>query len=291
MNKKHRRGIRWFGFARATDWMAIACLLTLVSTNSAQARERRQTTEQLGTMTLQEANRMLRRDILSILEPAERIVPINRRQVRDVDLTTRSVGTEFEGICRRDLVRLKYAPEKEGEPYEKAQLRPYAIEAWRTFHIVRLPKIDAKVGSSTLIWQQECTDVDRKWREREGADPDDAWDRAIWFPAPDAFHAVQAGFVLDMALAAVKAGTLKAQPCEHVVSSEVQSCEAAILKAGGVLDIGGVTSCPAKAGAICYSIDFLRSGTELTIVARGDDDNLRPSDILSISVTGFVTLG
>lgn len=236
---------------------------------------------------------MVRRDMLSILEPAERIVPINRRQIRDVDLTTRSVGTEFEGICRRDLVRLKYAPEKEGEPYEKAQLRPYAIEAWRTFHIVRLPKIerDAKVGSTTLIWQQACSDVDKKWREREDADPDDAWDRAVWFPAPDAFHAVQAGFALDMALAAVKAGTLKAQPCEHVVSSEVQSCEAAILKAGSVFDMGGVTSCPGGTGVICYKIDFLRSGTELTIIARGDDERLQPSDILSISVAGFVTLG
>ncbi|WEJ98219.1 MAG: hypothetical protein P0Y59_14845 [Candidatus Sphingomonas phytovorans] len=229
--------------------------------------------------------------MLSILEPAERIVPINRRQLRDVDLTTRSVGTEFDGVCRRDLVRLKYAPEKPGEPYEKGAVRPYGIEAWRTFHIVQLPKVERDAGSQALIWQQECVDIDRKWRERVDADRDNEWDTANWFPAPDAFHAVQAGFVLDMALAMVKAGTLKSQPCEHVVSSEALSCEAAILKAGGLLEIGGVYPCAADAGAICYRFDFLRSGTELTIVASGDENRLKPSDILSVSVGSFVVLG
>lgn len=209
--------------------------------------------------------------------------------LRGVDLVTRPFGTKFEGVCRRDAVALRYTRAETGEMPADRPVRPYSIEAHPIFHIIRLPKVekDPSRPSRPPVDQPACANVPKPWTARESADKDD--ERASWFTAQDAFHAVQAGFLTDMAITAVNAGTLKPEPCADNAFPEKQSCKDQILAAGTLADIDSVESCPADAGAICYKIAFA-GGTELTIMARGNDENPVPGSILSIAVQIFVTV-
>jgi hypothetical protein len=289
---------RIFGFRTSRLGWLVAGALALLSFAPSSFAEERPTTKELKAMPWPEANGIVRRDLLSILEPNKRMSPGIYRQFRDVRLVTRSVGTEYEGVCRRDRVSLKYTGATPGVASGDAPIRPYGIEALTMFHIVHLPEITKDMGApeKSLIWQQACVDVDKKWLKNErarkradpDADPDEAPDPAEWFFAEDAFHAVQAGFLLKMARAAVKSGTLKSAPCPFIPLADIHNCEEAILEAGDLSDIGAAESCPADAGLICYRIDFLGSGTGITIVARGDGENVVPLSVVSIAVAGFL---
>jgi hypothetical protein len=244
-------------------------------------------------MSQQELSRQARDDLLSTLDPDEWIDLGNLQQLRNITLHTRSFGTDFDGVCRRDTVTLRYAGTVPDEASATRPIHPYSIEARPTFHIVHLPRIEKATGAPdpAHIAQPACIDIDKGWRKRARADGKGLakWDGASWAEAKDAFHAVQAGFMLDMALAAIRAHTLKPEPCSENDRLVGRSCEETILDVGGVAEMTSIESCPAAAGLICARIDF-RTGQKLTIVAHGHAEDLVPASIQSIAVEIYVTV-
>lgn len=240
-------------------------------------------------MSSGEANRQLRHDLLSILEPSGKLNPNAFIPSRGVPLATRPYGTQFEGVCRRDIITIRYVQVPAGASSADVPIRPYGVDARQTFHIFRLPGITEDMGypKYSLAEQPVCMNSEKTWREGQGADQDE--DKPMsWFEAQDAFHPVQAGFLLDMALKAIKAGTLKVAPCPDVVKYSEKTCEALIDETGGLARMDSVETCPAEAGLLCYRIMFVKAGAELTITAKGDDESPVPSRILSVAVDNYI---
>jgi hypothetical protein len=264
------------------------CLIAWIALPAPGVAQERPTTRQLKTLSPGAANRIVQRDLLSVLEPSGEIDSGMSTWLRGVDLVTRPFGTEFEGLCRRDAVTLRYIGAETGKTPADWPVRPYSIEAHPLFHIVRLPKIEKDSGRPhrPVVDQPVCANVAKPWSAR-GTNEDD--EPASWFTAQDAFHAVQAGFLTDMAINAVRAGTLEPEPCPDSSFPEKGNCKEQILAAGALTDIDSAESCPAEAGAICYKIAF-DGGTELTIVARGNDESPLPNSIVSIAVQIFITV-
>lgn len=246
------------------------------------------TSRQMSALSPDMANRVSQEDLLSVLEPSGKIRLTG--SPRRTNLVTKPYGTEFEGVCRRDLVSLLYAPAKAGVPSASARLRPYGIETTPMFRIVHLPKIVPGLDDlyQPLVAQPACQDVERQWRKRrraEGAEDDETTYGPLWFTAPDVVHAVRAGFAVDLALAQVRAGTLKPEPCPDVERFG-RTCLGQIL-ATDLEDIYAVESCDATAGSVCYKVFFMDASAMLRIRALVDDGKIVPKAILSIAVEEF----
>jgi hypothetical protein len=221
------------------------------------------------------ANRSVQRDLLSVLEPIKRIDSGMFRQLRGVGLTTKPFGTEFVGLCRRDAVTLLYAATETAAKPEDAPLRPYSVEAQAWFHIIHLPRdaaSDARWGEG--IWQAKCAAAGTS----EGTD---------WFAAKDARTAVQGALMLDAAVAAVRAGKLKAEPCPDIIDAKQSTCEAAILADGVISKLDSVETCSSDADSLCYVLN-LASSTKLTIKGRAPEASLAPTTVTSIAVEQYI---
>src|SRR3569832_2172194 len=103
----------------------IALLALLAGT--AQARET-PTTRQWRGMSAGQADRHIRRDLLSILQPLGKVTTGNLRRIRGLALDTEPYATWFDGLCRRDTIRINYAPTAESKAYEATPVQPYGLD-------------------------------------------------------------------------------------------------------------------------------------------------------------------
>jgi len=254
--------------------MLVGAATVVLALSPALAQEAA-TTHDLKALAPKDANRTVQRDLLSVLEPVKKIDSGMLRQLRGVGFTTKAFGTEFDGLCRRDTLTLRYAAtETAGKP-EDAPLRPYGVEAQAWFHVVRLPReasSDARWGEG--IWQAKCASV----RTSEETD---------WFAAKDSRTAVQGALMLEAAVEAVRSGRLKAEPCPGIFDPKKSTCEAAILAEGGISKIDSVETCSSDARNLCYVVD-LASSTKLTIRGQAPEGSLVPSTITSIAVEQYI---
>lgn len=233
------------------------------------------TTRDLVKLPPHAANRTVQKDLLSVLEPVRQIRSGMLRQLRGVYLVTKAYGTEFDGVCRRDELSLRYAPTEQDPTPEDATLRPYGIEASPSFHIIKLPAREpAENGHREDVWQPRCIAAGRD-------------DDSTWFGARDAHTAVQGALVLEAALKAVRLGALKAQPCPSVYDQKSSTCEAAILENGDLSKLDSVETCPAEGGTLCYMVS-LNVSTRLTIKALAQGEALAPGPVTSIAVQQFI---
>jgi hypothetical protein len=238
---------------------------------AATAKDRLSTRE-MEALSARAANATIRDDLLSVLQPVGRIRSGMLIRLRGVGLTTRAFGTDFDGLCRRDAVSLLYAPSDLGPKPADQPLEPYSIEAQPLFHISRLPTAE-KGDGRTSVWTAEC---DRLSHD-EGA---------AWFSAKTALVAAQGANWLRMAIDQVKAGTLKARPCQSLIKAGL-SCEQAIIDNSDMATIDAIETCTAEPGFACFAID-LGSTTKLTIIGQGDPDALVPTMIQSIAIEQYV---
>jgi hypothetical protein len=216
------------------------------------------------------ADQTIRRDMLSILQPITEIDPGMFTILHGQSLETRPVGTAFEGVCRRDVLTLWYAPAVPNmSPSRDTPLRPYSIDAEPNFHIIHRPKAD---GLGAQVWRSECTALN---------------DQARWFGAKDAFHAAQGALLLEAILDEIRIGRLKSAPCPHALDS--QSCEKTILEFAALAKLDSAETCPSDTGSICYILNF-EASTRLTIRALGNDKTIAPSGPFSVSVEQFLTV-
>ena len=232
-------------------------------------------TKERRALPSHEANQVVRRDLLSVLQPVKRISSGMLRQLRGVSLTTRAFGTEFDGLCRRDAVTLWYAPTERGQTTENDPVRPYSIETQALFHIVKLAHLEHTDSENRgNVSQESCVSADHD-------------ERADWFAAKDARTAVQGVLVLEAALGAIKVGTLKAEPCPEIFDAKKASCEAVILANADIATLGSIEPCSAAVGELCYIVD-LDFSTKLTIKARVTGDEMMPHSVKSIAIEQYI---
>jgi hypothetical protein len=253
--------------------LAFACQSVSVSAQDALS------TRQREALASRAANKTTQRDLLSIFKPVGKIDSGMLRRLRGVGLQTRSFGTEFPNVCRRDTLSLRYAPAGDDGPPpsrpEDTPLAPYGVEADSVFHVIGKARPErASRDTAALVFQPACAAIG---------------DEDGWFGAEDAFHALQGAVVFEQALDAVRAGKLKAKPCPDIFDPKKATCEQAINAVGDLSKLDSIASCPADEGTVCYDID-LASSTKLTITARGDQDSVAPGEILSIAIEQYIVV-
>ena len=91
-----------------------------------------------------EADLIVKKDILSVLQPILKLSQGTRPFLHNIDQTTAPFGTGYKGLCRRDVVRLRYSPTEDTGPFPNRKLRPYSVEAKAQF---------ALRGSLPIVWQ------------------------------------------------------------------------------------------------------------------------------------------
>jgi len=218
------------------------------------------------------ADKSVKRDLLSILAPVRALTRGSIMMYIDQGLTTRPYGADYDGLCRRDALLLKYAPV--GPHSMDAPMQPYGLEAKATYHIVRLPR------------GEPANDPPRNHALQASCDALDGDDKANWFEADTAFQAVQGASALVMAVGEIKAGKLKAERC-RVYDPKV-SCENAIVAKGKISDIWSIKSCDAPPVRFCYAIDV--GMTVVTITGVGDGSKFEPDAIASIKAEDYVVV-
>jgi hypothetical protein len=233
------------------------------------------TTSQMINLPPAAANKTVRKDLLSLFQPVQRISPGMRVRLQGVQFLTHPYGTEFKGLCRRDELDLNYAPTDQAAKPAVQPLRPYGIDAAPAFHVTRLPSRGVARGDgSELVWNKAC-------KQLEGDDD------ALWFGADTAFHAAQGANFLQVAVDRVKAGTLKAGACSGRLNSEKTTCDQVIVEVGDLAKIDQITVCPSTPELACYAID-LDGSTRLTIIGRVAEEELVPTAIVSIAVERYI---
>lgn len=233
------------------------------------------TTREREDLSPRAANRSVQRDLLSVLEPVDKIESGMSRRLRGVGLTTHAYATEFEGVCRRDAVTLWYAPTERSSDPEDMPLRPYSLDAQPLFHIVKLPHEERRdMQEGRYVWGAQCNSIGRR-------------EDVNWFSSKDARTAVQGALVLDAALEEVRSGRLKAKPCPNIFDIKTKTCEEAILATGKASEIDTVEPCFSEPGGVCFAID-LSSSTKLTITATVAGDELAPTSVKSISIEQYI---
>jgi hypothetical protein len=218
----------------------------------------RLTTKQMEALPHGEADRTVKADLISVLQPVGKFSQGRRFYLHKVDQMTLPFGTRYHALCRRDVVRLWYAPTDDAGPFPDRKLRPYSVEARAQFAL----------RGALPITTPGPRDPERVWRADCSLQGDDT--AVDWFYAPDEPQAALALNLLDAARSRVKAGTLKAY-------------DQALMKTIGPRDIDRIEPCRAEPNMICYRY-VLRSSPVVTVVAEYEDRDAKvdPEDVVSV---------
>lgn len=214
------------------------------------------------------ANRQVQRDLLSLLRPSGSLSSGMLIRLRGVGLVTHAVGTQFDGLCRRDAVSVLYAPSDSNEPPRDRPLRPYGVEAHPEFHATHLP-LRGRPGNDGRVDLGGCGALDRD-------------DKINWFTAPDPKQAALAANALRIALELVRQGSTPLLSC-----SNIKDCRGFVQKFGDMDRIDSIESCPAGQSEFCFVIDV--SGTlELQLSGKVPRDEVQPTSISSIEASQYL---
>jgi hypothetical protein len=260
-----RKKTRRPGGPQIAFWLA--ALTAALATGSALGEELPQlTTRQMTALPPDQADRIIRQDLLSVLQPVGGLHQGAGRFLRYVDLTTPAFNTEYADLCRRDVLRLRYAPVNNDGPYPDRPLRPHGIEAHAQFALRHALPLDWRRLEPDKVLGGDC--------ERMGGDA-----TVHWFDAPSDLNAGQAVNLFDAALTGVTAGKLTPCPSNNANCGELSS-----IRRVKVQDLYRIRPCGAEgSGMVCYEYD-LRPATTVQVVAPqfGVADHLSPDDIVSV---------
>ncbi len=233
--------------------------------------------KELMALSPEEADRVARRDLLSVLRPAGKFTPDNGRNVTGMTfLTAPYLEDTFPTICRRDRVTLVYGEaaqyDREGK-WARDERQPEGVEAQALFHVDQLPVPEK-------AWGQEPPRCD-------ATHPDEG---ASWFAAPSLSDAMRAMNMLRMAEDQVRAGSLAPASCDGPTAD----CHQRVLSLDDPSKVVAVDPCPTAAPEdACYVLSFA-SHEELTIVATfpgwAMPTHIGPTAIKFIRVDDVVTI-
>jgi hypothetical protein len=224
------------------------------------------TTAQMKALPLRLVDQHVKKDFVAVLQPVRKLSQGTRPFLHNVDQTTPPFGTGYEGLCRRDVVRLRYATTEDSRPYPDRKLRPYSVEAKAQFALRgALPVVAAapRRFPATPALEAAC--------DRLNGDA-----KIAWFYAPDEREAALALNILDAARSRVRAGTLKAS---------------AYLKGDiDLKDLDRIEPCRAGEDRVCYR--YVLRGAGLMIIVAQDANRgatVDAEDIVSLN-DGYVLI-
>ena len=230
------------------------------------------TTREWEALPPNAANKKVHQDLLSVLAPIGPITPGYRKQLHSVSLMTRAFGTDIDGVCRRDIIILSYAPTIKRQTGEDAPVRPYGVGVYSLYAVTKR-FLKEHEDDLPVIWQSDCASA--------GEGPN-----GNWISAMDARTAGRGFSFLEAATKAIRAGSLKPEPCSALFQDGKMTCEQAILANASPSKISGVIGCGSLRDILCYVIN-VRAGSgisQLTIKARVAEDAINPTAITSIAI-------
>lgn len=236
-------------------WMVVACG---ASAQDLSTRERQE-------LSAREADRLARRDLLSLLQPADRNERGNLRRMRSAVLLTKPYATAYRGLCRKDMLTVDYGATATDDRYEDAPLRPYGLELSAFFRVTsrdfRVERRSEKFGPEPF--GDACS----------SASAADAWFFA------DNENVAAVGYAVVMAAdKALIDGTLKPAGCE-----ETSGCTAVAKEALRSPGPDGIVMCFAPTGERCFKV--LGGSTTVTIrVNDAGNAPIVPGSIKSLDV-------
>lgn len=249
-------------------WRRGAAALLIVAMATGAGAQDPLTTRQMEQLSPREADRVVKRDLLSILGPVSKINKGMYRVLHGVWMTGRSFGTEYQGLCQTDILALAYRPDRDGARDGDMPVRPYGMEVHHRFHLVHLPQgADAEPDSRRVARQPSC----------EGLG-----DGAKWFAAPDPDAAVAGLRLLPQATAGLKAGSGPAPTCDIKGDCRAEAIAAAVPD-----KLDSVETCPADKGRLCYRY-WLDGDIQLTIEAEGTAET--PGAVRAITIEHYIVL-
>ena len=229
---------------------------------------------EMRALSAKQADRQVRRDLLSILRPIGPIVRGNRRQVGDLWMHTKAAATQYQTLCQRDTLSLIYAPSERGGETEEWPLRPYQIESERSYRFIAPPKPEQlkavqRDNYYRSPFASEC-------RKADLGDPNDEW--LGWFDADSAELAMAGGFALQAVQEWAKVAGNEFSSCTQ---QELYRCKEKSLPTLTLEQMGGVRKCAAgKPGELCLELG--RYTYTLTIKARDTHAPMTAADIISV---------
>jgi hypothetical protein len=222
--------------------------------------------EELVALPSDAADRVARRDLLSVLQPAGKFRLGMGGNVEGTTFVTWPYVTNYRHVCREDRVTLVYSIAGHD------QTSPEGVEAQAMYHIEQLP-VPGLIGGGSY-WTNTC----------DAHHPDST---AAWFAAPTDTDAVRAANMFRRAEDEVKAKRLTPGPCDETGG---EPCRQRVLSLDDPSKIASVEPCAATArDTACYVISF--DGYQLTIVATlSTEDNERITPDTLVSVRGETVL-
>ena len=241
--------------------LAIAAVTFLTATASAQDLS----TRDRQALSAKEADRVARRDLLSILQPAGRNERGNLRRMLSAGFLTKPYATAYRGLCRKDMLTVSYGTTATDDRYEDAPLRPYGLELSALFRVTsrdfRVERRSEKFGPEPF--EDACSST-------SAAD--------TWFFA-DNENVAAVGYAVVMAAdKALVDGTLKPATCEW--TSDCTTAARETLRSPGP---DGIVMCLAPKGERCFEV----IGRGAIVWIRVDDVGntpIAPGSIKSLDV-------
>ena len=230
---------------------------------------------EMRALSAKQADRKVRSDLLSILRPIGPIVRGNRRQVGDVWMHTKAAATQYQTLCQRDTLVMFYAPSDRGGETEEWPLRPYQLEAARSYRFIGPPKPEHITAIERDNYYRspfaaEC-------RKADQGPPDNEW--LGWFDADSAELAMAGGFALQVVQEWAKVAGNEFSSCTKQYQYR---CKEKILPALTLEQLEGVRKCAAgKPGELCLELGSYTY--TLTIKARDTHAPMTAADIISVS--------
>ena len=246
-----------------------------ISGQSAAAEGGLSSTRQIKSMSPAQADAHIKGDLAAVLGPADKRDWPRLTRLLHVTMPTRPYGTPFGGLCRRDLLDLKYAPKSEAGGFSDQPLRPYGIEARAQFHAMQAPLVSTpQQPSMTYVSAPSCLSL-----AQNGA--------AGWFDAPSTESAAQAVNILGATLDRVKSGTLLPSSCN--ISPDLGSCQDKAFKGVSVSSLVQFTACEPATESFCYKY-FFPSKIVLTVAGHKPADGVSAGAVSSLAVGTYATV-
>jgi hypothetical protein len=216
-----------------------------------------------------QADRVARRDLLSVLKSSGKFTTDNSRNVEGMTFVSQPYQTWIRYVCREDRITLRYQIEDRvnaAGTYLDSQRQPVGVEAQPTYHIEQLPVPGLAPATNYLT-----TVCDAR---HPGA-------AATWFAAPSDMDAVRAANLFRMAEDEVKAGRLTPGPCDP---HGTDTCSQWILSLDDLSKIESVEPCaPSTGDDACYIISFGSDSVELTITGKIPSNTSEPFAPIAIT--------